>query len=368
MEGIELPGLDLSALLSGKPEKIGVEQTSTQHSGVFPIGGGREEQVQETPEEQKARETAELGKKKPLNLNEKPSIGIQEETEEQVEDTTEEAKTSPIKALGEFLKTKGLVDYKDEEFKDEDDFIAEQWTKSRDTAVESWKDSLPEEVKNIITNYQDGVPIGALLNKEREIFEYSQVDPTALKDNTELQKTLVNNYYAEIGWTAADIDEKITELTDTGVLEKEAGRSLNKLLDLSNKQKTELIEKAKYEKTQKESAYKEQVNKLQTTLKDTKEFIPGLPANDAEKKLVLEGITKFDRTGKNKVMEFMEKPENYILISYLANVLKGDFSKVKATAKTAAVGELKKVLSSTPEKKSAFGSVDTSIIRKSLNI
>lgn len=364
MDTFEVPGLDIAELLKPRETTAPSQDTSTTQGGVFPIRDSFEVQIPDSSQEIDPSTGKPKAEKKPLNF-EKPTIAVRGE-EVATTDTAADTQVSPIKAVAEFLKSKGTIEYTEEEFKDEDDFIAEQYTKSVAKANEAYKDSIPAEIKSLINLYEEGVPIGALLEKEREIFEYSQVKPEGLKDNKELQKTLVHNFYAEMGWEAGEITEKLQELEDSGVLEKESTRALTKLTNLQLQQKQDLIATAQRNKAEKEVKYKEQVSRLQEQLKTTKEFFPGIALTEIDKKAVFEGITKFNG-GKNKVMEFLDKPENYMLVSYIANALKGDFSKLKKTATTQAINGIKETIAATPAK-SAFSGINTSIIKNALKL
>lgn len=368
MDTFDVPGLDISVLTSPKEKTSPSQETSVTQGSQFPIKESERSETQDStnaeeidPNTGKPKES-KGAEKKPLNF-EKPRIETRDD-ESQPAETNAQAE-SPVKAIAKFLKEKGVADYTDEEFKDEDDFISEIYTKSVTKGVESYKDSLPEEIKTLVSLYEDGVPIGALLEKEREIFEYSQVKPETLKDNKELQKTLVHNFYVEMGWEQGEVTEKLQELEDSGILEKEATRALTKMTALQTQQKQDLIATAQRQKVEKETRYKEQVTRLQDTLKSTKEFIPGVTLTELDKKAVFEGITKF-ANGKNKVMEFMDKPENYMLISYIANALKGDWSKIKKTATTQAINGIKDTINAQPQK-SVFSGVNTNIMKNSLN-
>jgi hypothetical protein len=368
MDPFELPGLDISALLN-KTAPDPSNQTSAVQGTQFQVRDTSVfEEVQQTdskaPEKtEKTEKTAEAQKQSiSAALHNQIAERDEEEAEVPAENNTD---SSPVKALASFLKEKGIIEYTDEELRDEDDFISESVQKTISKQVDEYKNSLPEEIKQLVELYEDGVPLGALLEKEREIFEYSQVDITKIKDNINLQKTLVNNFYSEIGESSEEIKERIQEFEDSGILEKEATRALNKLKIIQEQQKQDIIAQTQQQKKMREDRYREQLTRLQDTLKNTKEFIPGIATNEAEKKAVFEGITKFSN-GKNKVMEFMDKPENYVLISYIANALKGDFSKLKKATTTQALNDIKSTISSTP-KKSVFSGVDQTILKKIAN-
>jgi len=365
MDIIDIQGLDITALTNPKKDTDPANQTSAKTGSIFPV---RDTVLEDPPVSADPAKPADPAdptvKKDPIDPFKRNTIEVRDEEGDPAGQVAQA--DSPVKAIAGFLKEKGVIDFADEELRDEDDFISEAVSKSISKGVEEYKNSLPEEIKNLVNLYEDGVPLGALLEKEREIFEYSQVDPEKIKDNKELQKTLVNNFYAEMGWDPKEIVEKIQELEDSALLEKEATRGLTRLVAIQKQHKADIIAQTQAERKQQEVRYKEQIEKLNTTLKNTKEFIAGIPVTEADRKAVFEGITKFTN-GKNKVMEFLEKSENYILVSYVANALKGDLSKLKKVATTQAVQGIEGTVNSVP-KRSAFSGVDTSIIKKAMKL
>lgn len=356
----ELPGLDISVLTTAKSTETRETIPATNGADMFPI----RDNSQGIPEEKE--EKIEIkGEKKDLPLFEKPSIDVREDETPTQETTIDSIDTvvSPVKAIAEYLKEQGVAEFTDEEFKDDDTFIPELVTKSITKGVTEYKESLDPEIKRLIELKEEGVPLAQYLEHERVAFEYTQVTPDKLKDNTELQKTIVNNYLVEQNWDAGEIEEKLKELEDSGLLEKDASRSLSKLIQIENIKKESLVEQNKTQKAQSAAKYQEQLNKLNDTLKNTKEFIPGLTTNETEKKLVFEAITKFDKNRMNKVAMDLQNPDNYMKVAYLANVLKWDFSKLKTIATTAATKDIKQTIASTPAK-SKFSGVDLSILKK----
>lgn len=359
MEGLfdQLPTLNLDLLTKESEGQEGtagtakpVFKTNTSGALPFPFDDDEEVEVEDEPDPTK--------KKKPELLDD----------EEQEEEDPEKPVKSPIKLIAELLKEKAGVEYKDEEFEDSDDFISnivsQTTDKKSDAKVEAYKESLPESIKHLIENYEDGVPLGALLEREQAEFAYSSVTPEQL-EKPATQQAIVSNYLTEIGWNDTEITDHVKSLEDAGLLEKNAKLYLGKLVTIQKQAKEALFEETKQNKIKVQKQREEQSALLNTTIKDTKEFIEGITTNDLEKKAVFESITKLNKNGQNKISEFLSDPKNYIKMAYIVGVLKGDFTKLKTVAKTSAVREIKETLDA-PRKESRFNSVDIKAMERYL--
>lgn len=364
-----IPALDLSTLID---KNATVKQpTAASTGGRFGIGP-IEPEVEVEGEKKGIKTEEELeGVKNPI-------IGIQEDESEESEETVIDdqkkddaaIEDSVVKLLASALKEKGLVDYNDEEFRDEDDFIPEVFEKAKTKAVEDkineYKESLPEEIKSLISNYEDGVPLGQLLESEQRIFEVSSISQEKIKEDSRLQEDIVASYMSNTGWTQTEIDERIKELQDAGLMEKEALRSHTKLIQFEKEQKQAAIIQAQQKKQETIAKQKEQIDSLKKTIFDKKEFFSNVPTNDIEKKTVFEAITKGDKHGRNEITQLLSDPENYIKVAYFLKVLKGDLGKLKTVAKNEVLSTTKKKLETPVRQESRFGKADISTIKNFL--
>ena len=282
-------------------------------------------------------------------------------------DTTDE---SPIKLLASFLKEKGAIDFTDEEFADNDEFIPEQVTKTIEKkateGVQAYKEALPEEIKALIENYEEGVPLGQLLEFEQKSFELSTITADKLKEDSKLQEEIVEAHMLATGWSKEETNERIKEMQDAGIMEANALRSLTKLSQIEKVNKENTIKEAQERKKADTAKYQAQVDQLNTTIKGKKEFFEGLVTNDAEKKQVFDAITKYDKTGRNKISQLLADPETYIKTAYFLEVLKGDISKLKKVATTQAINTTKKTLDTPIKTDSRFNGKDLSLIKRFL--
>ena len=346
-----LESLDISALTKKDTTQANQvkKDLSTNASGAlaFPIG------EQEIPESIESTEPVEQKKKS----------NTQRTLESKQEEPKEEK--SPIKLLAQFLKEQKLINFEDKDFKDEDNFLSDQLKKTRDTDIHDYKESLPEAIKFLIENYEDGVPLGALLQKEQLEFEYSNIDKSKITESPVLQQSLITDYLTKTDWTKEEIVEQLKEMEDAGTLEKNATRSLSKLIQIESNEKQSLIQESKQRKQDQDKLRTKQIEDLRNTITNTKEFIENIPTTDVEKKLVFDAIVKQDKYGRNKIDEFLATPKNYINLAYIVNVLKGDFSKLKTIAKTDAINSLRDTIDTKPVSK--FSKLNYDTLEKYLN-
>ncbi len=363
----DIPTLDISTLIN-KDSKT-AQPTSASTGGRFRIGPDTPELDEPTPTgaiKDKVEPTT------PKGIVPEEEI-VDDKTDIDQIDIPDNTSTddSPIKAIASFLKEKGAIDYTDEEFQDNDNFIADTVNKTIEKksteGINNYKESLPEEIKKLIDNYEDGVPLAQLLESEQRIFEVSSISVDRLKEDSRLQEDVVSSYMANTGWTQAEITERIKELQDSGFMEKEATRSLGKLVQFEKDQKQTLITQAQQEKVANQTKQKEQITKLQKDINEKKEFFKDVPTNEVEKKAVFEAITKGDKQGRNKVTQMLSDPETYIKVAYFLEVMKGDISKLKTVATTQVVNGVKKTLDAQVKSEpSRFGKTNLSTIQNFL--
>jgi len=360
----ELPDLDISLLTNKKEPKTEEHKVSTtSDTGIFDTGG--EEIPTEEELEDPKNPKAEVKEEHKGTLGD-PQGGIEEK-----DDDDEEGESSAVKLIASFLKEKGVVDYKDEEFEDNDDFIANTVKSTIDTGVESgvsdYKETLPEEIKALIENYEDGVPLGQLLEHEQKSFELNSITEDKIRESSSLQEELVEAHLMATGWTKDETDERIKELQDAGIMEKWAITAHSKLSGMEKANAQAAIKQAQVQRAEDNKKYQAQVDQLKTTINDTKEFFEGVNTNDGEKKQVFEAITKYDKSGRNEISQLLNDPKNYLKVAYFLKVMKGDISKLKTSATTEAVKNIGRTIDSTAKKSSRFGKANLSTIQSFLN-
>jgi hypothetical protein len=249
----------------------------------------------------------------------------------------------------------GVIELSDDELEDKETTRDLEWFASKaqekinsgvEEAVETYKESLPEEVKYLLDNYDAGVSITDLIKADTAIMEYSTIDTEKLEDNTSLQKKLLSDHFALQGETPEDIVELVEDAEAAGLLEKQSKRALSKLTKHQKIQKDNLVKRQKEAEVENRNKYNTMLKTLKTSIDDKEEIIPGIELNDKQRKELFNGITKFDKEGKNEVMRVREaNPDFDLVVAYLATSLnkggKIDWDKLTTVATTKATKGLK---------------------------
>ena len=292
------------------------------------------------------------------------------ETTEEVE--AEEEDQNAFRVFAEMQREKGLIDYNDEEFEENDEWLLDKVSETVNSKVEEYKDSMPEEIKYLLDNYEAGVPLSNLLDMQSQEQAYESITVEALEKNSNLQKNVVKDLLLKSGWSEERVNKKIQRYEDTGVLFEEAEEALSSLVEVQKQQKEQYVEQQKQEQEQRIQAHEQWLTDLKGHISKKEEIIPGFNLNPKDKDALYKGITKLDKQGKNEIMRLREKdPEFDLKIAYLATVLKWDFSAFERQSTTKSTRKLADVIKSTKKtgsrpSRGTSNNVDFSTMRKSL--
>jgi hypothetical protein len=282
-----------------------------------------------------------------------------EEEEETDEDTLEEpssnkeqspqkgskAKTSsPLTPYAQLLVDEGVLPNLDiEKFDGTSDSLKEAMVTEIMTAVDMYKDTLPPRVKDLINNYEEGIPFEKLLDIDKIETEVSKITEEKLEEDVSLQKKIVSDYLKR---TTKFSDTKITKLVDgyedAGELEDESKNSLTELKNLVETEKKKELQAVEQQRVAGEAQRKKDLISLQEKVKSTNEIIPGIKLNEKVKNNVFASMTTpvgYDQGGRpvNKIVAArMENPVEFeIKLHYLFEITKGftDFTKLAEKGK-----------------------------------
>lgn len=374
-----LEGLDISSL--GTPN-FGGEGNNFEvrdgNEGVSPT-----EPVEDPVDENITPETVEedpFGNNNSIGLRDFDDEGNEIPLEEEgfIEEPNEEDPSVFFKALSE----KGFIDLEDGDLEDDSEkdleWLIERASKRKEKElnerIEEYKETLPDEIKNLLDTYEEGVPLGALLEVEKKAFDYNTIKDEDLEVDENLQKNLIIENLKRQGESYEDIEDLIQDYDDSGLLEKQARRALTRIKKHEEFKKKQFIEQEKAKAEQEKNQYNEWLTSLKKNIWDKEEIIPGLEMNEKQKKELYNGITKVDRQGKNAIMRYREEnPDFDLQVAYLATIMKGDFSSLVAAAETKAARNLKEKASSkggsgSSKRSSNSKGVGYSIMRNALKI
>ena len=377
-----LDGLDLSVLsnITKSPEKkeeqseTAGEETKTEEPGIF------------NPE-LKIQEVDELPTKEEEVKEEKPEVKDEPEAEDTTEPEKEEVpepveasqeeepaeeEVNPIRVFAELQRDQGLIDFNDDDFEDSEEWLLGRVQDTIDGKVQEYKDTMPDEIKYLLDNYEAGVNMYDLLNIGATKQSYDKISEDNLKDNTGLQKMLVKDLLAKSGWSEERINRKLTRYEDTGVLQEEAEDALASLREIQKQEEDNLIKTQKEEQQKRIKAHEQWLDDLNDHITKKEEILPGFKLSPKDKTALYKGITKLDRNGKNEIMRMREKdPEFDLKIAYLATVLKWDFSAFERQSTTKSTRKLADAIKSTKKtgsrpSRGTSKSVNFETMRKSL--
>jgi hypothetical protein len=249
----------------------------------------------------------------------------------------------------------------------------EKVQKEVESALEEYKETLPEEIKYLLDNIDAGVSIYDLVNADKKIMEVASITEEKLSESESLQKDVLAKYLKATGESDEAIKETLLDYEDSGLLEKMAKRAHSKLVVQEQKEKERLVQAKKEEQYTQKQKYQEWLGDLKENINKKEEIFPGVKLTDKQRKDLYKGITEVDKTGKNAVMKYRDSnPDFDLQVAYIATVLKGDFSVLENIATTKATRDLKEKASnlsnsgSKPNK--SLKGVDMNVIKKALNI
>lgn len=355
-----LEGLDLGLLNIGDDGKKSTDSITESTRTQFEIRDMEagitdtpptEDGVTDTPPIEDADKADAKDEGKEIDFNTSPSIGLKE-----VEDVPEVIESDSGAAdMWSAFAAQGIINLEDDELendtpKDMDWFASKAEAKIEEKvsdALTEYKESLPDELKYVLDHYDEGVHVMDLLKADKKIMEYSSIDTDKLEENEKMQKKIMTDYLTMQGETPEDIAETIEDYEIGGLLEKNSKKALGRLVKHQAKEKETMIATKKQEAITQREEYTKMLTGLKSDIDKKEEIIPGIALSDKQKKQLYNGITKFDKSGKNEVMKFREaNPEFDLVVAYLATVMKTDdgainWNKLQEVAATKASKDLK---------------------------
>jgi len=237
-----------------------------------------------------------------------------------------------------------------EEFDGTAESLVEAARNEVDNGVQTYKQSLPEEVQRFIEGYESGIDLNQLVNFTRERTKYNEISEDNLSQDEDLQKQLVRDYYKRTSkFSDERIEKTIERVSDLGELEDEAKSSLNELVELQSQEEEQAKQQAQEQQEAIRKQQQEQIEEFNKTLENTNEVIPGIKVNNNLKETIRKNITTpvaYDQQGNpvNKIGKYRaENPIDFeIKLNYLFEATKGftDFNLFGKKGKSQAIKEL----------------------------
>lgn len=199
--------------------------------------------------------------------------------------------------------------------------------KTAEDLIEYFKDvieenSVPQYASEEVEKLDEFVRNGGNLKDYFSIDADIDLDNIEVEDNEINQKLVVKEFLKEKGFSAKQIDKKITKYEDAGILEDEAVDALEALKDIKAERKEKLLEEQ--QKSARE-AQKQQQTFFDNVVSEIKgmDSIYGIEIPEKDKRALLEYIFKPDAEGVTKYQkDYAKSLKNLITSAYFT--MKGD--------------------------------------------
>lgn len=309
----ELTDGELEAL-RGKTSKKSTNNKEDEEEEEDDVDGkGEEDDDIETNEPSKTKKSSKKTTKTDKDNDTVDEKGEEDDIDSDDGTTSEELIVNFFDSLSEQL---GWSDVEDEDK-----------PKTAEDLIEYFKDvieenSVPQYASEEVEKLDEFVRNGGNLKDYFSIDADIDLDNIEVEDNEINQKLVVKEFLKEKGFSAKQIDKKITKYEDAGILEDEAVDALEALKDIKAERKEKLLEEQ--QKSAREAQKQQQTffNNVVSEIKGM-DSIYGIEIPEKDKRALLEYIFKPDAEGVTKYQkDYAKSLKNLITSAYFT--MKGD--------------------------------------------
>lgn len=309
----ELTDEELEAL-RGKTSKKSTNNKEDEEEEEDDVDGkGEEDDDIETNEPLKTKKSSKKTTKTDKDNDTVDEKGEEDDIDSDDGTTSEELIVNFFDSLSEQL---GWSDVEDEDK-----------PKTAEDLIEYFKDvieenSVPQYASEEVEKLDEFVRNGGNLKDYFSIDADIDLDNIEVEDNEINQKLVVKEFLKEKGFSAKQIDKKITKYEDAGILEDEAVDALEALKDIKAERKEKLLEEQ--QKSAREAQKQQQTffNNVVSEIKGM-DSIYGIEIPEKDKRALLEYIFKPDTEGVTKYQkDYAKSLKNLITSAYFT--MKGD--------------------------------------------
>lgn len=347
LERLNMPPINIEAKdlesVEGQPLLTKDEIEEAKETAIQEVNG-----IDEFSQAEDREDSEDSGETSKEEQSEAEASEYDDEDSEGNAGTDEES--SVVQAVAEWAKAKGIFDYEAEQFEDSEDWLENKLLEKSKSYADEWKESLPPIIKEVINNYEEGVPLDELIYSKSREMEYNSVDEEDLGKSDGLQKKLVADWLYTQDFSDEEIESKIKKYEDALILEDEAKTALKKLKAYEAKYQEQL----KYDTERKKLAAQEQYNQtlkqIETDIMSSEEIIPGIQLSKEEKKKVYEAYTKQDSSRKTQLMKALESdPQAWYKITQFMVLMNGNLKDVEKKLTTKATKKVKETVNTYKE-------------------
>lgn len=309
----ELTDEELEAL-RGKTTKKSINNKEDEEEEEDDVDGkGEEDDDIETNEPSKTKKSSKKTTKTDKDNDTVDEKGEEDDIDSDDGTTSEELIVNFFDSLSEQL---GWSDVEDEDK-----------PKTAEDLIEYFKDvieenSVPQYASEEVEKLDEFVRNGGNLKDYFSIDADIDLDNIEVEDNEINQKLVIKEFLKEKGFSAKQIDKKITKYEDAGILEDEAVDALEALKDIKAERKEKLLEEQ--QKSAREAQKQQQTffNNVVSEIKGMNS-IYGIEIPEKDKRALLEYIFKPDAEGVTKYQkDYAKSLKNLITSAYFT--MKGD--------------------------------------------
>lgn len=370
----------LDELILDQPDFIDINDKDT--SGTDDADKAAEAEKLALAEKEKTDlEAKKLAGKKDDNLidvdNDDDNSNDEDESEKKkkdLEDSADATQTEQLKGWGEYFKDKTILSEEDlEGFDGTAEGLTEAFQKREVRVglemVDDYKAQLPDAIKFLADNWEEGVPLTELLNIKSNQIRFSNVTDEKLEESVDTQKAIYSEYLRKTTkFSDTKIEKEIAKLIDLDELKDESKESLKELKKFEAEAEETLKKETKKQREERLEENKKTIRQYEKFAKDTKEVIPGIKIDEKLQEKVLKNvINPVGIDGYGNPVSYIQTIRNADPIAfdykmnYIMEITKGltDFSKIGSASKTAAVKDLSKILE-TPAPKDKKDAISTS--------
>jgi len=179
-------------------------------------------------------------------------------------------------------------------------------TRINDTIISREKqflETMPKKAADLFSHLRAGGEVSDFQAVHSN--SYSNIPKQSLKDDTDLQNSIITDYYKKTtSWDEKSIKTAIDRMNTAGSTEKESTAMLKFLQDIELENQRDLAYNTKQQQLQIEQQHKELINNVTNTVLNTRDFL-NIPLNMGTKNRILDNV--INDVTRNKLNSNFEK-------------------------------------------------------------
>ncbi len=336
------------------------EEVDDIKNGVIQEVNSLEDFMKDAPEEIKKQVGIEEPEKEAEQEADPGESGVPKEATPA--NTEEEA--SIVRGLADWAKSEQFFDFKDEEFKDDVEFLKDKFSEYANAQVDKKLAEYPEIIHDLAKSYKAGVPLDELIYTKSRQIEYSTLTEDQVKKDPELCKKLVTDRLLETGYTEEQAQKKVKKYEDALILEDEGIEAMGWLQTFEKRYEESLKKEAEVRAVEAQKQREASLKEIENSIMSSTEFIPGIPVTEEQKKRIFKAYTEMDSKGKTELIKAIENdPKAWAKITQFLVIEGGKLENIEKKLKTKVAKETAEVVN-TYKEKPTFGKIDIKAIAK----